>query len=56
MRRTLVDAGTSRVFTSTNQSNEAMQALLMSGGWVLSGILVGLDEGDPERVFFHDVP
>jgi ribosomal protein S18 acetylase RimI-like enzyme len=56
MRRTLADAATSRVFTSTNQSNEAMQALLTSGDWVLSGILVGLDEVDPEHVFFHDVP
>jgi ribosomal protein S18 acetylase RimI-like enzyme len=56
MRRTLADAATSRVFVSTNQSNEAMRALLASGGWVLSGILVGLDEEDPEHIYFHDVP
>jgi len=56
LRRTLADAGTSRVFISTNQSNEAMQALLTSDGWLLSGILVGLDEGDPEHVYFRDAP
>jgi GNAT superfamily N-acetyltransferase len=56
MQRTLADAETSRVFVSTNESNEAMRALLTSDGWVLSGVLVGLDEGDPEHVFFHDAP
>jgi GNAT superfamily N-acetyltransferase len=54
MQRTLADAETGRVFVSTNESNEAMRALLTSNGWVLSGVLVGLDEGDPEHVFFHD--
>jgi ribosomal protein S18 acetylase RimI-like enzyme len=56
MRRMLEDAGTSRVFVSTNESNEAMRALLASDDWVLSGILVGLDDGDPEHVYFHDGP
>jgi GNAT superfamily N-acetyltransferase len=56
MQRTLADAETSRVFVSTNESNEAMRALLASDGWVTSGILVGLDEGDPEHIFFHDAP
>jgi GNAT superfamily N-acetyltransferase len=56
MQRTLADAETSRVFVSTNESNEAMRRLLESDGWALSGILVGLDEGDPEHVFFHDAP
>jgi GNAT superfamily N-acetyltransferase len=55
LRRTLEDAGTGRVFVSTNQSNVAMQALLTAEDWVLSGILVGLDEGDPEHVYFRDV-
>jgi hypothetical protein len=32
-----------------------MRALLESDGWALSGIL-GLDEADPEHVFFHDAP
>jgi ribosomal protein S18 acetylase RimI-like enzyme len=56
MERALAGAETSRVFVSTNESNEAMRALLTSAGWVRSGVLVGLDEGDPEHVFFHDKP
>lgn len=49
-------ASTSRVFVSTNESNTPMSELLHSEGWTLSGVLNGLDEGDPEHVFFHDVP
>ena len=45
---------TSRVFTSTNQSNAPMRELLRSEGWTASGVLSGLDDGDPEHVFFHD--
>jgi GNAT superfamily N-acetyltransferase len=56
MQRTLADAETSRVFVSTNESNVAMRALLTTDGWALGGILVGLDAGDPEHVFFHDAP
>jgi GNAT superfamily N-acetyltransferase len=47
-------SSTSRIFTSTNESNEPMRSLLAVNGWVLSGVLDGLDEGDPEWVFFHD--
>jgi GNAT superfamily N-acetyltransferase len=47
-------SSTPRVFTSTNESNEPMRSLLAADGWVLSGVLDGLDEGDPEWVFFHD--
>jgi ribosomal protein S18 acetylase RimI-like enzyme len=46
-------ATTSRVFTSTNKSNIPMQALLQSEGWSPSGELVGLDEGDPELVYYR---
>ncbi|HEY2076261.1 MAG TPA: GNAT family N-acetyltransferase, partial [Streptosporangiaceae bacterium] len=49
-------ASTSRVFVSTNESNTPMSELLHSEGWTPSGVLNGLDEGDPEHVFFHDVP
>ena len=56
MQRTLADAETKRVFVSTNESNEAMRALLTSDGWAFSGALVGLDEDDPEHVFFQDAP
>lgn len=53
--RAAVDrAGTSRVFSSTNASNEAMKSLFAAEGWTLSGQLDGLDEGDPEIVYFID--
>jgi GNAT superfamily N-acetyltransferase len=52
--RRVVERSTARVFTSTNESNTAMRSLLASEGWIRSGVLVGLDEGDPEHVFFRD--
>jgi GNAT superfamily N-acetyltransferase len=55
LRAALRRASTSRVFTSTNESNTPMRQLLRAEGWTHSGILTGLDEGDPELVFFHDV-
>jgi hypothetical protein len=39
------------VFVSTNESNTSMRELLRSEGWSPSGVLTGLDEGDPEHVF-----
>jgi GNAT superfamily N-acetyltransferase len=56
MRAALRNASTSRVFVSTNESNTPMRELLHSEGWNPSGVLSGLDEGDHEHVFFHDVP
>lgn len=52
----LVDAweratSTDRVFTSTNRSNVAMQRLAEKAGYSRSGVLEGLDEGDPEIVY-----
>ena len=47
-------ASTSRVFTSTNRSNQPMLALLDHDGWSFSGELHGLDDGDPEFVYFID--
>jgi ribosomal protein S18 acetylase RimI-like enzyme len=44
--------GTDQVFTSTNQSNDPMCALLSSERWYFSGQLDGLDVDDPELVFF----
>ena len=43
--------GRVKLFTSTNQSNLPMQALLVSEGFVRSGIVENLDPGDPEFVF-----
>lgn len=45
-------ATTPEVFTSTNESNVPMRALLVSKGWGFSGELVGLDQGDPELVYY----
>jgi ribosomal protein S18 acetylase RimI-like enzyme len=49
----LAAAGTEQVFTSTNASNQPMRSLLQAEGWSFSGELGGLDEGDPELVFYN---
>jgi GNAT superfamily N-acetyltransferase len=41
-----------KLFTSTNSSNERMQRLCERLGYVRSGIIENLDEGDPELVYF----
>jgi GNAT superfamily N-acetyltransferase len=56
LRAAVAESSTSRVFTSTNASNIAMQDLLASEGWSFSGELFGLDDGDPERVYYLDRP
>ena len=43
---------TSKLFTSTNLSNLPMQSLLAKLGYVESGVIHNLDEGDPEIVYF----
>ena len=48
-------ANTDTIFSSTNESNVAMRALFERHGWTLSGILNGIDEGDPEMVFWRSV-
>lgn len=42
---------TEKIFTSTNQSNLAAQRLFASAGFVRSGRIEHLDEGDPELVY-----
>ena len=44
-------AKTSKVFSSTNQSNQRMQQLFHNLGFVKSGIIDNLDEGDPEIIY-----
>ena len=44
---------TDDVFVSTNESNAPMRALLRANGWSVSGVLDGLDDGDPEWVYFR---
>jgi GNAT superfamily N-acetyltransferase len=46
-------AQSATVFTSTNESNTPMRALLTREGWLVSGTLEGLDPGDPEVVYFR---
>ncbi|MCK4414210.1 MAG: GNAT family N-acetyltransferase [Candidatus Eisenbacteria sp.] len=43
---------TAKLFTSTNERNRPMQALLVKLGYSPSGVINNLDEGDPEIVYF----
>lgn len=46
---------TEKLFTSTNESNEPMQRLCETLGFVRSGYIENLDAGNPEIVFFKRV-
>jgi GNAT superfamily N-acetyltransferase len=46
---------TAKLFTSTNESNAPMQRLCEALGFVRSGYIENLDEGDPEIVYFKRV-
>jgi len=46
---------TEKLFTSTNESNEPMQCLCQTLGFVRSGYIENLDAGDPEIIFFKRV-
>lgn len=46
---------TPKLFTSTNLSNLPMQSLLAKRGYILSGVIHNLDEGDPEIVYFKQL-
>jgi GNAT superfamily N-acetyltransferase len=57
--RTLLNSLTSRcsttkLFTSTNESNLPMRRLLDALGWAPSGVIYNLDVDDPELVYFFD--
>lgn len=41
-----------KLFSSTNQSNTAMQQVFAQLGYIKSGMIDNLDEGDPEIVYF----
>ena len=51
MQAVAARCSTPKLFTSTNQSNQPMQQLLDSLGYVPSGIIHNLDPGDPELVY-----
>lgn len=43
---------TPKLFTSTNESNAPMRALMSSLGYEPSGVVYNLDENDPDLFFF----
>ena len=43
---------TEKLFTSTNESNSIAQGVFESLGFVRSGYIENLDEGDPEIIYF----
>ena len=46
---------TEKLFTSTNQSNRPMKALLAEMNFKPTGRIENLDDGDPELVFFKTI-
>jgi ribosomal protein S18 acetylase RimI-like enzyme len=44
-----------KLFTSTNESNKVMQKVCDSLGYVKSGVIENLDEGDPEIIYFKRI-
>ena len=46
---------TSKLFTSTNASNEAMRSLLAKLGYERSGVIYNLDPDDPELVYLRNI-
>src|SRR5271165_4714824 len=51
MRAAELECQAPKLFTSTNQSNLAMQRLCDRLGFVRSGYIDNLDEGDPELIY-----
>lgn len=47
---------TGKLFTSTNESNTAMQAVLKKRGYTRSGYIENLDEDDPELIYLKRLP
>ncbi|MGE7978929.1 GNAT family N-acetyltransferase [Psychrobacillus sp. NPDC093200] len=43
---------TKKIFSSTNQSNKRMQEVFKVNGFIQSGFVENLDEGDPEIIYF----
>ncbi|MGM0846677.1 MAG: N-acetyltransferase family protein [Bacillota bacterium] len=44
---------TTKIFSSTNRSNHSMQKVFEANGFIKSGIVENLDEGDPEIIYFR---
>ena len=41
-----------KIFSSTNRSNTEMQKVFSANGFIRSGMIENLDEGDPEVIYF----
>jgi GNAT superfamily N-acetyltransferase len=54
LEEAVLQSSSDRIFTSTNRSNSEMLGLLKKASWQFSGQLVGIDEGDPEQIYFKD--
>ena len=44
-------ATTPKIFSSTNQSNTSMHKVFEMAGFIKSGYIENLDDGDPEIIF-----
>ncbi|MEI2467962.1 GNAT family N-acetyltransferase [Niallia taxi] len=42
---------TKKIFSSTNKSNQTMQEVFKASGFLQSGLIENLDEGDPEVIY-----
>ena len=49
------ECNTPKLFTSTNESNNAMRSLLARLGYQPSGAIHNLDAGDPELIFMKSL-
>ncbi|MEQ2528428.1 GNAT family N-acetyltransferase [Bacillaceae bacterium CLA-AA-H227] len=48
-------APTTKIFSSTNQSNKQMHEVFKRNGFIQSGYVDNLDEGDPEIIYFRNI-
>jgi ribosomal protein S18 acetylase RimI-like enzyme len=55
MRHMESECRTEKLFTSTNESNTPMQALLTKLGYSPSGVIYNLDPDDPELIYFKQL-
>ncbi|HVA81474.1 MAG TPA: GNAT family N-acetyltransferase [Candidatus Binataceae bacterium] len=55
IRSAEIDAPTQKLFTAANQSNLPMRKLCERLGFVRSGTIENLDDGDPEIIYFKRV-
>lgn len=46
---------TNKIFSSTNQSNKKMQEVFKANGFIQSGFVENLDEGDAEIIYFKSL-